>query len=198
MNALLLVGLASSSSLDQLSATLAHSLRELHNLNVTAIWIPLIYLLVSLSSIYFGQWISLLVVGFLVSVIVSQIILLAIDRKNVIVLENIFSKQLTHMLSTAECSYCHKSAPLKIGEATILLLAFSIHALSNKVIAFFHKLPAITITFTVSLSSFFTLWMSLAFGEKVRKIKICSFHLGQFGTLISGTIILLCVLEMFL
>ncbi|MDN9011608.1 hypothetical protein [Brevibacillus laterosporus] len=198
MNALLLVGLLSSSSLDQLGATLVHSLRELHNSNATAIWIPLIYFLFGLGSIYFGHWISLLVVGFFASVIVSQIILLAIDRKNVIILENIFSKQFTHMLSTAECSYCHKPAPLKIGEATILLLAFSIHTLSNKVRAFFHKLPVITISFTASLSNFFTLWMSLAYGEKVRKIKICSLPLGKFGTLISGTIVILCVLEMFL
>ncbi|MGG1442047.1 hypothetical protein ABE354_08290 [Brevibacillus laterosporus] len=198
MNTLLIVGLASSPSLDQVGAALAYGIRELHNSNVTAIWIPLIYFLVSLGSIYFSHWVSLVIAGFLVSVIVSQIILLAIDRKNVMVLENIFSKQLSHIINPVECTYCHQAGQFKVIHATILLLAFSVYTLVNKIRARFHHLSAITITFTASLSSFFTLWMSVTLGRKVRKIKICAFHLGKFGTLISGTIIILNIIEMFM
>ncbi|QOT00337.1 hypothetical protein JNUCC42_06320 [Brevibacterium sp. JNUCC-42] len=196
MNSLSIVGLASFSSLDHLGVTLAYGIRELDISNVTTIWIPLIFFLISLWS--FGQWVSLVVVGFLLSVIASQIILLAIGRKNVAVHENIFSKQLTHITHHIESSDCHKSGQFKVAEVAILLIAFSVHALLSKVRAFFHNSSGITISFTASLSSFFTLWMSVALGEKVRRIKICSFHLGKFGTLISGTIIILNAIEKFM
>lgn len=192
MKSLFIVGLALSSSLEHLGATSSYGIGQIDISVLSTVWITLVCFL---ESIYFGQWVLLVLTGFLLSVIVIQIILLAIYRKNVTVHENIFSKQLTTIPKNLECFDFNQSGQMRVEKVIILLLGLSVHVIMNGVRAGFRVLPSLSISFTASLSSFFTLWMSVALGSKVTKIKICSFHLGKFGTLISGAIIIVSAFQ---
>ncbi|QDX94117.1 hypothetical protein EEL30_18585 [Brevibacillus laterosporus] len=195
MKSLFIVGLALSSSLEHLGATSSYGIGQIDISVLFTIWITLVCFLVSLGSIYFGQLVLLVFTGFLLSVIVIQIILLAIDRKNVAVHENIFLKQLTNITKNLKCFDFIQSGQMGVAKVIILLIGLTVHALMIGVRTGFRDLPSLSISLTASLSSFFTLWMSIALGSKVTKIKICSFHLGKFGTLISGAIIIVSAFQ---
>lgn len=75
-------------------------------------------------------------------------------------------------------------------EAVILGIALSANAVTNGLGAGLLGLSPLAISLTAALGSFITVWFGVALGRKVAGIHIGSFTLGQFGTILSGVIVI--------
>lgn len=99
--------------------------------------------------------------------------------------------KLTDMLRHPEIADVDQSGCIGYGEAVILGAALSANALTNGLSAGLLGLSPLAICITAAAGSYITVWWGVAIGRKAANIRIGSFSLGQFSTLISGVILLL-------
>ncbi|KZE79372.1 sporulation protein [Paenibacillus elgii] len=203
MTWLLIVGFAVSSSLDNLGAGISYGIRRIRVGVLSNLIIAMICFTFSESGILFGQWLSevlpgilpVLISAFVMMVIGLRIVLLAIPRKQSTPPEEkedqSDASSLKDLLQHPEKADKDKSGSIGVGESVVLGIALSANAVTNGLSAGLMGLSPLAISLTAAQGSFITIWIGVVIGRKVAGVRIGSFTLGQFGTLISGVILLM-------
>lgn len=206
MNWIVILAFALSSSIDNLGVGISYGIKGIQ----IGIWanliITVICFLFSEVGILFGKWLSLVIPGvfpvffgaFLLIIIGIRIILLAAPNKNKVYLEKEDLKDITSVKTNpkdSERSEIDKSGEIGLKEACILGIALSANSVTNGISAGLFGLSPLVISLTAAVGSFLMVWIGVLLGCKVAEIKIGSFTLGQFGTIISGIILLLIACE---
>ncbi|MCZ4249236.1 sporulation membrane protein YtaF [Bacillus amyloliquefaciens] len=200
---LLILGLAVSSSIDNLGVGMSYGIRKIKISHASNMMIAFICFLFSYIGIYFGKWISavlpgffpVLLAAFILSVIGIRIILLAVPRKK----ENSARADVSSrkkgrfagLLPNPETADADGSGEIGILESMVLGVAVSANALTNGLSAGLIGLSPAAISITAAFGSFLTIWLGCLLGKKAASLRIGSFHVGQFSTVLSGVIILI-------
>ncbi|GIO03895.1 sporulation membrane protein YtaF [Brevibacillus halotolerans] len=202
MNWFLILGFAVSSSLDNLGVGISYGIRNIRIGFLSNCIIACICFLLSEIGIYFGQLLSAILPGILpvligallLFVIGVRIILLAFPRKKPVLAVSsegsVSTKSIKGILQNPEEVDLDKSGEIGVGEAFILGIALAANAVTNGLSAGLMGLSPHAISITAAIGSFITVWAGVALGKKVASVRIASFTLGQFGTIISGVMLL--------
>ncbi|WP_019122551.1 sporulation membrane protein YtaF [Brevibacillus massiliensis] len=201
MNWLPILGFAISSSIDNLGVGISYGIRGIRIGLGSNLLIAVICFLFSEAGILFGQWLSKVLPGifpvlagaFLLFVIGLRIILMAVPRKRDAANETVTeapAKGIKGILNNPEIADFDKSGEIGFGEAIVLGIALSANALTNGLGAGLLGLSPLAISLTAAVGSFVTVWAGVAIGRRAAAVRIGSFTLGQFGTLLSGVILL--------
>ncbi|MED4351924.1 sporulation membrane protein YtaF [Schinkia azotoformans] len=209
MNWLIILAFAVSSSIDNLGVGISYGIRKIQIRLGPNILIAVICFLMSMAGISFGLWLSNILPGmlpmifgaFLLFIIGIRIILLSAPRKKGN-LEEVSepTKQPTSIkgiLRNPEVADADKSGDIGWGEAIILGVALSANALTNGLGAGLLGLSPLAISLTAAIGSFISVWAGVNVGSKLADVRIGSFTVGQFGTIISGVIILIIAFTAF-
>ncbi|MEW4060249.1 sporulation membrane protein YtaF [Bacillus sp. YBsi01] len=199
---LLILGLAVSSSIDNLGVGMSYGIRKIKISHASNIMIAFICFLFSYIGIYFGKWISavlpgffpVLLAAFILSVIGIRIILLAVPRKkeNTAPADTSGKKgRFAGLLQNPETADADGSGEIGILESMVLGVAVSANALTNGLSAGLIGLSPAAISITAAIGSFLTIWIGCLLGKKAASLRIGTFHVGQFSTVLSGVIILI-------
>ncbi|ARJ75635.1 MULTISPECIES: sporulation membrane protein YtaF [Bacillus] len=196
---LLILGLAVSSSIDNLGVGMSYGIRKIKISHASNMMIAFICFVFSYIGIYFGKWISAVLPGFLpvllaafiLSVIGIRIILLAVPRKTARVGASGKKGRFAGLMQNPEAADADGSGEIGILESMVLGVAVSANALTNGLSAGLIGLSPAAISITAAVGSFLTIWIGCSLGKKAASLRIGSFHVGQFSTVLSGVIILI-------
>jgi putative sporulation protein YtaF len=210
VNWLMIAAFTFSSSIDNLGVGLSYGIRKINVRFDKNILISVICFLMSMGGISFGVWMSKILPGMLPVVIGAlllfiigiRIILLAKPRKQVSSTvdsntEMQSNNNVQDILRNPEEAQFNKSGEIGWGEAVLLGIALSANALTNGVGAGLLGLSPMIISILAAIGSFITVWLGVNLGSKVADVRIGSFTLGQFGTIISGVILLIVAIGAF-
>jgi len=210
MNWLILLGFTFSSSLDNLGAGLTYGIRNIRIGPLSNAIIAAVCFVFSYLGIWFGQWISavlpgmvpVLVGSFLVLVIGLRIVLLALPRKRPAPAaepqETEPARGIAAILRHPERADLDRSNHIGIGESLLLGAALSANALTNGISAGLFGFSPLIISLAAALGSFATIGFGAWLGARAAGVRIGSFTLGQFGTLLSGLILMGIAVRSFL
>ncbi|MFB7642249.1 sporulation membrane protein YtaF [Peribacillus butanolivorans] len=196
---LLILGFALSSSIDNFGVGISYGIRKIRIKMFSNLLIAIICFLFSITGIVFGRWLSTILPGMfpiivavvLLTLIGLRIILLAVPRKNQMAKEvDKKPKSIKGILKNPESVDMDQSGYIGWGESIILGIALSANALTNGLGAGLLGLSPLAISLTAAFGSFITVWAGVTVGQKVANVRIGRFTLGQFGTMLSGIIIL--------
>ncbi|MEY9094802.1 sporulation membrane protein YtaF [Paenibacillus sp. RC84] len=197
---LLILGFAISSSLDNLGVGISYGIRKIRIGILSNLIVAAVCFLFSYTGIWFGKWISSVLPGMLPVLLGAfslffigiRIILMATPGKEPeIAPSQSKSNGLRGILQNPEQVDRDNSKHIGIAESFILGIALSANALTNGLSAGLLGLSPFAISLTAAFGSFLTVWLGVWLGGKVAGIRIGSFTLGQFGTLVSGMMLLM-------
>jgi len=206
MTWLFILGLALSSSLDNLGVGISYGIRKIRISLFSNSIISIVCFLFSFSGILFGKWISTVIPGilpilisvFLLFAIGFRIVWLSIPRKQQKEEKEITElKGFSAILQNPESVDFDKSKDIGIIEALVLGVALSANALVNGLSAGLLGFTPLVISLAAAIGSFLAVWIGAKLGQKAADIQIGSFKLGQFGTLISGILLMLIAIKCF-
>lgn len=196
---LLVLGFAVSSSLDNLGVGISYGIRDIRIGVRSNLMIAFICFVLSLTGIVGGHWLSrilpgmfpVLVSAFLLIVVGIRIVLLAVPRKQTKASEREEDKKAGPftLLQQPELADADRSGEIGLGEAVLLGVALSANAVTNGLGAGLLGLSPLAISVTAAAGSFLTVWLGVSLGRRAVGIRIGSFTLGQFGTAISGILL---------
>ncbi|MED1112310.1 sporulation membrane protein YtaF [Bacillus paramycoides] len=199
---MMILALTFSSSIDNLGVGISYGIRNIRIGHFSNLIISVICFLFSVAGIYFGLWLSKILPGimpvvigsFLLVVIGLRIVLLAIPRK-------VVAEGAEGEVASTEINGLTKnigeSGGIGFVESIFLGIGLSANALTNGLGAGLFGLNPIAICVTAAIGSFITVWGGVALGRKIAHVRIGKFTLGQFGTLISGTLLLIIAFAAF-
>ncbi|MFF2091179.1 manganese efflux pump [Paenibacillus sp. NPDC058174] len=104
---------------------------------------------------------------------------------------------LSAILRNPESVDLDKSNHIGILESLILGAALSANALTNGLSAGLLGISPMIISLMAAGGSFLTVWLGVWIGCKVAGVRVGPFTLGQFGTMVSGIILLLIAVNSF-
>lgn len=104
---------------------------------------------------------------------------------------NIFDK---YLISPEKADLDH-SGDIGFFEAIVLGIAVSMNALTNGLGAGLIGLSPMAISISAAVFSFLAIWLGVPLGKKVANVRIGSWTLGQFSTILSGVILLIIALH---
>lgn len=205
---LVILGFTLASSIDNFAVGITYGIRSIHIPVLSNALIALIAFLFSVSGITFGTWIAKVLPGilpvllgsFLLIVIGLRVILLAIPRDWLRHFKHkkgggrlpTASNSLERMIAQPERADLDHSTVIGLGEAIILGMALSANALTNGIGAgVLFGLSPFTLSFFTAIGSLVSVWAGGLLGLQVAKIRIGPFTIGQFGTIISGILLIL-------
>ncbi|MBU8878318.1 sporulation membrane protein YtaF [Bacillus sp. FJAT-29790] len=206
---LIILAFAVSASIDNLGVGISYGIRKIQIGLGSNFLIAIICFLMSMAGITFGLWLSSILPGmlpmiigaFLLFVIGIRIILLATPRKTgnpaKMNEKEKQTKSIKGILRNPEIADVDKSGEIGWGEAVILGVALSANALTNGLGAGLLGLSPLAISLTAAIGSFISVWAGVKLGSKLADVRIGSFTLGQFGTVLSGVIILVIAFTAF-
>ncbi|MFE4709772.1 sporulation membrane protein YtaF [Paenibacillus sp. NPDC056722] len=208
---LLIFGFALSSSLDNLGVGISYGIRGIRINHFSNLIIAVICFILSMVGILSGQWMAKVLPGvmpvvigaLLLFIIGVRIILLAAPRKKrEAVQESEEAREegggsLTGILQNPELADKDKSGSIGILEAMVLGVALAANAVTNGVGAGLIGLSPLAISLTAAIGSYVTVWLGVVLGRKLSGVRIGSFTLGQFSTVLSGIIIILIACNSF-
>ena len=209
MGWMIILAFAVSSSIDNLGVGISYGIRKIQIRIGPNILMAVICFLMSMAGISFGLWLSKILPGmlpvifgaFLLFVIGIRIILLSVPRKKEVSKkesgETKKKASITGILRNPEVADVDKSGEIGWGEAILLGVALSANALTNGLGAGLLGLSPLAISITAAIGSFISVWAGVNAGVKLADVRIGSFTLGQFGTIISGIIILVIAFTAF-
>ncbi|MED4203757.1 sporulation membrane protein YtaF [Neobacillus mesonae] len=219
MSWLIIVAFAASSSIDNLGIGISYGVRKIRISLGANLLIAVICYLMSLAGITFGLWMARIlpgifpvVIGALLLLIIGiRIILLAAPRQKTAVPEVEGHKRyetetwgpaptaptIKHMLKNPETADADGSGEIGWGEAVVLGVALSANALTNGLGAGLLGFSPHAISLTAALGSLITVWAGVRLGVKLADVRIGRYTLGQFGTIISGIIIVVIAITAF-
>ncbi|MGX4585976.1 sporulation membrane protein YtaF [Paenibacillus chitinolyticus] len=198
---LLILGFAISSSLDNLGVGISYGIRKIRIGILSNLIVAGVCFLFSYTGIWFGKWISSVLPGILPVLLSAfslffigiRIILMATPGKEPEIASSPSKSNgngLRSILRNPEQVDRDNSKHIGIAESLILGIALSANALTNGLSAGLLGLSPFAISLTAAFGSFLTVWLGVWLGGKVAGIRIGSFTLGQFGTLVSGMMLL--------
>jgi len=205
---LLILGFAVSSSLDNLGVGISYGIRGIRINYLSNLVIAVICFCFSMVGIISGQWLAqvlpgvlpVLIGGLLLFIIGIRIVLLAAPRKkkadgqesreDVLNTEEA-SGSLKGILQNPESVDKDKSGSIGFLESIVLGIALAANAVTNGVGAGLMGLSPLAISLTAAFGSYITVWLGVVLGSKLSAVRIGSFTLGQFSTVLSGIIIIL-------
>ncbi|WP_217558761.1 sporulation membrane protein YtaF [Paenibacillus sp. GbtcB18] len=198
---LVILGFAISSSLDNLGVGISYGIRKIRIGMLSNLIVAGVCFLFSYTGIWFGKWISSVLPGMLPVLLSAfslffigiRIILMAAPGKEPEVASSPSKRNengLRSILRNPEQVDRDNSKHIGIAESFILGIALSANALTNGLSAGLLGLSPFAISLTAAFGSFLTVWLGVWLGGKVARIRIGSFTLGQFGTLVSGMMLL--------
>lgn len=204
---LIMLAFTFSSSIDNLGVGLSYGIRKINVRFDKNILISIICFLMSMAGITFGVWLSKILPGMLPVVIGAillciigiRIILLAKPRKQETskVNKNNANNNVQDILRNPEEAQFNKSGEIGWGEAVLLGIALAANALTNGVGAGLLGLSPLVISILAAIGSFITVWLGVKLGSKVADVRIGSFTVGQFGTIISGVMLIIIAFAAF-
>ncbi|WP_342503978.1 sporulation membrane protein YtaF [Lysinibacillus sp. FSL L8-0126] len=205
MTWLIILTFTLSSSIDNLGVGLSYGIRKIHVSFGKNLLIAIICFVMSMGGITFGVWLSTILPGMLpvifgallLFIIGIRIILLAKPRKNEPSKEALQPKNGQSIFKNPEEADFNKSDEIGWGESILLGIALSANALTNGVGAGLLGLSPVVISLTAAIGSFITVWAGVKLGSKVADVQVSSFTIGQFGTVISGLLMLLLAFAAF-
>ncbi|GIN84670.1 sporulation membrane protein YtaF [Heyndrickxia sporothermodurans] len=209
MSWLIILAFAVSSSIDNLGVGISYGIRKIRIGLGANLLIAVICFLMSAAGITFGLWLSKVLPGmfpviigaFLLIIIGIRIMLLAVPRKNAASnVKNDYDQPLNsieEILKNPELADKDKSGDISWWEAIVLGVALSANALTNGLGAGLLGFSALAISLTAAIGSFISVWAGVKLGAKLADVRIGKFTLGQFGTLLSGAIILVIAINSF-
>ena len=188
-----------SSSIDNLGVGLSYGVRKINVAFGKNLLIAIICFLMSMGGITFGVWLSTILPGMLPVIIGAlllfiigiRIILLAKPQNEMDSNNEMQPKNVQDILRNPEEAHFKKSGEIGWGESVLLGVALSANALTNGVGAGLLGLSPLIISITAAIGSFITVWMGVKLGSKVADVRVGTFTVGQFGTIISGVILLI-------
>lgn len=195
----MIVAFAVSSSIDNLGVGLSYGVQKVHIQMLQNLLIAVICFLFSMGGIYVGIWVFTIIPGILpvllgatlLFLIGLRIILLTKSSSNTTAKVEEQSSNLKSILKNPEI--VGENPMKKIGwiESIVLGIALSSNALTNGIGAGLLGLSPLAISITAAVGSFISVWFGMKIGHRVANIKIGSFTIGQFGTIISGAILVM-------
>ncbi len=206
MNWLFILGFALSSSFDNLGVGITYGIRKIHISAFSNTLVAVICFVLSYLGIIFGKWISTMIPGIL-PVLISAIFLFAIGfrviwislpHKRQLEEKPVEMKGFSSILQNPECVDFDNSKDIGILEALVLGIALSANALSNGLSAGLLGYTPFAISSATAIGSFLAIWFGVKIGQKFADIQIGPFKLGQFGTLISGILLVLIAIRSFI
>lgn len=205
---LIILALTITSSIDNLGVGLSYGIRHIRISLLSNVFIAGICFLFSMCGIYFGIWISNvlpgilpLVLGSIILIIIGlRIMLLAVPRKKQTPkkTDQTNNKSFKSIMKDPTSADLDDSKSIGFLESILLGIALSANALTNGVGAGLLGFSPILISILAAAGSFITVWAGVFFGIKLARVRIGKFTVGQFGTLISGGLLLLVALIVFL
>ena len=203
MSWLIVLGFAISSSVDNLGVGMSYGIRNIRIGLGSNLLVAIISFIVSAAGISFGKWFSLIMPGllpvlvgaFLLVVIGIRIILLTTPhQKRIPTDEDIHQlshkKSIAAILDNPEIADADRSGEIGPVEAIFLGIALSANALTNGLGAGLLGFSPLAISAATAIGSFITVWLGVYVGKKMVDVRIGSYTLGEFGTIISGIILL--------
>ena len=210
MSWLIILAFAASSSVDNLGVGISYGIREIRVGLGANVLISFICFLMSIAGISFGIWLSKVIPGvfpliigaFFLIIIGIRIILLGIPRKKGILSvstegDHYQTPNMKGILRNPEAADVDNSGEIGLGEAALLGVALSANALTNGLGAGLLGFSPLAISLTAAIGSFISVWAGVKLGYKLAAVRIGSFTLGEFGTIISGIIILIIAITTF-
>lgn len=204
---LIILAFTFSSSIDNLGVGLSYGIRKINVRFDKNILISVICFLMSMAGITFGVWLAKILPGILPVVIGAillciigvRIILLAKPRKQETskVHRINANNHVQDILRNPEEAQFNKSGEVGWGEAVLLGIALAANALTNGVGAGLLGLSPLVISILAAIGSFITVWLGVKLGSKVADVRIGSFTVGQFGTIISGVMLIIIAFAAF-
>ncbi|TBL73068.1 sporulation membrane protein YtaF [Paenibacillus thalictri] len=203
MEWIMILGFALSSSLDNLGVGISYGIRGIRIGHWANLMIAVICFLFSITGIVGGQWLSRVLPGVLPDLVGAgllfmigmRIIMLAVPRKKAAsaaeVPDQPASRSLTALLQNPETADADQSGTIGIGESVILGAALSANAVTNGLGAGLIGLSPLAISITAAIGSFVMIWLGVSLGRKAAGVRLGSFTLGQFGTVLSGVILVI-------
>lgn len=199
MKWLIILSFTFSSSIDNLGVGLSYGVRKINVAFGKNLLIAIICFLMSMGGITFGVWLSTILPGMLPVIIGAlllfiigiRIILLAKPQNEMDSNNDMQPKNVQDILRNPEEAHFKKSGEIGWGESVLLGVALSANALTNGVGAGLLGLSPLIISITAAIGSFITVWMGVKLGSKVADVRVGTFTVGQFGTIISGVILLI-------
>jgi putative sporulation protein YtaF len=203
---LLILGLALSSSLDNLGVGISYGIRSIKIGVGSNLLISGVCLVFSFCGIMFGRWISAILPGSF-PIVVSAALLLAIGLR-IIMMSSPCKKEKPHadsnqklglfsILKNPELADMDSSKHISLAEALVLGAALSTNALTNGLSAGLVGLSPLAISITAAAGSFATLLIGASLGQRAAHVRVGKFELGQFGTLISGMLLVVLAIRNF-
>ncbi|WP_397539224.1 sporulation membrane protein YtaF [Rummeliibacillus pycnus] len=209
MTWLIIMAFAFSSSIDNLGVGISYGIRKVKIRVDKNILIAFICFLMSMGGITFGVWLSKILPGmlpiifgaFLLFIIGIRVILLASPLKKVTPkVDSQNQSQSNHfqnVLKNPEEADLDNSGDIGWWESVLLGIALSANALTNGIGAGLLNFSPLSISITAAIGSLVSVWAGVELGSKVADVRIGSFTVGQFGTIISGVIILILAFTAF-
>jgi len=196
---LIILAFTFSSSIDNLGVGLSYGVRKINVAFGKNLLIAIICFLMSMGGITFGVWLSTILPGMLPVIIGAlllfiigiRIILLAKPQNEMDSNNEMQPKNVQDILRNPEEAHFKKSGEIGWGESVLLGVALAANALTNGVGAGLLGLSPLIISITAAIGSFITVWMGVKLGSKVADVRVGTFTVGQFGTIISGVILLI-------
>ncbi|KML22981.1 sporulation membrane protein YtaF [Priestia aryabhattai] len=202
--------LALSSSIDNFGVGLSYGMRSIRVSLLANFIISIIAFIFSEAGIIFGDYISKLFPGTLSNIIGAlflfiiglRIVLLAMPRKkeinkNECKTSESSSKGVSVYLSSPEKADFDKSGHISSFEAIVLGTAVSMNALTNGLGVGLMNISPFAVSLSAAIFSFVSIWLGVKLGKRVANIRIGSWTLGQFSTILSGIILVLIAIHNF-
>ena len=195
MNWLIIIALTASSSIDNLSVGLSYGIRKVNVRMDKNFLIAVICFLFSYVGITFGMWIADILPG-VFPIIVGALFLFIIGIRIMLLAKP--SKKKAQKKETTEDIAADEPEVIGWGESFVLGIALSANALTNGVGGGLIGLSPMLISFLAATGSFITVWLGVQLGSKVADVRIGSYTVGQFGTALSGILIIIVAVMVFL
>ncbi|SDN92614.1 putative sporulation protein YtaF [Paenibacillus sp. yr247] len=207
MSWITILALSLSSSIDNFGVGISYGIRGIRIGLFSNFVISIIAFIFSEVGILFGQYLSTVFPGILSTIIGAlfllviglRIILLAVPKKRKTTLSKSNERESSHTisgyLSSPEKADLDQSGNISFFEAIVLGIAVSMNALTNGLGAGLIGLSPLAISLSAAVFSFFAIWGGIVLGRKVSTVRIGSWSLGQFSTILSGIILLLIAVK---
>ena len=190
MTWLLIAGFAISSSIDNFGVGLSYGVQRVRIPPTSNALIAAICFIFSLIGIISGAWLAELLPGILPDLIAFAVLSIIGIRIMVIAFRQ-QKKHQANVFSEPEKMDFDGSSHISLGEALLLGIALSANALTNGVGAGLLALSPLAIALSAAVGSYITLSIGVGLGVKLAGVRIGTMSVGQFGTFMSGVIILL-------
>ncbi|MDI3270195.1 MAG: manganese efflux pump [Bacillota bacterium] len=186
----ILLGIALASSVDNFGVAVTYGLRRVHIPWDANGIIALVAFLLSWAGITSGLWLASLLPG-IVPALLGALILFFIGLR-------ILLLALPHRPSPGEPPSLWRTlitppqnATIGWGETILLGVALSANALTNGVAAGLIGISPLLLSLLTAVGSFISVALGVRAGKKASTLKVGRIEIGQYGTLISGVLLML-------